>query len=143
MTVADIQTDEENIAIAVPWIKRCIAAGVATEVELGRLEGGEAGLRQIEGTIFTDPTKAEHFLKEYVPSKTWFGWSLTARTGAHILAPCVGNRHGSYKPFPGGPESQWDLKLLEKLSTQFKGRIPICAHGVCFSTNPDCKSRRD
>jgi hypothetical protein len=41
-------------------------AGVATEVELGRLEGGEAGLRQIEGTIFTDPSKAEVFLKEYV-----------------------------------------------------------------------------
>jgi fructose/tagatose bisphosphate aldolase len=41
-------------------------AGVATEVELGRLEGGEAGLRQIEGTIFTDPTKAETFLKESV-----------------------------------------------------------------------------
>ena len=39
-------------------------AGVATEVELGRLEGGEAGLRQIEGTIFTDPSKAEVFLKE-------------------------------------------------------------------------------
>ena len=44
-----------------------IIAGVATEVELGRLEGGEAGLRQIEGTIFTDPSKAETFLKEYVP----------------------------------------------------------------------------
>ena len=57
-------TDEENIAIAVPWIKRCHAAGVATEVELGRLEGGEAGLRQISGSIMTDPTKAEKFLKE-------------------------------------------------------------------------------
>jgi hypothetical protein len=30
------------------------------------LEGGEAGLRQIEGNIFTDPSKAETFLKEYV-----------------------------------------------------------------------------
>lgn len=59
------QTDDENIAIAVPWIKRCVAAGVATEVELGRLEGGEAGLRQIEGTIMTDPSKAEVFLKRY------------------------------------------------------------------------------
>jgi len=108
-------TDEENISIAVPWIKRCVAAGVATEVELGRLEGGEAGLRQIEGTIFTDPSKAETFLKQ---------------TGAHILAPCVGNRHGSYKPFKGGPESQWDLKLLKTLCDQFKGRIPVCAHGT-------------
>lgn len=57
------------------------------------------------------------------------------RTGAHILAPCVGNRHGSYKPFKGGPESQWDLKLLEKLAVQFKGRIPICAHGVSSFTS--------
>jgi fructose-bisphosphate aldolase class II len=59
-----VQTDDENISIAIPWIKRCHAAGVATEVELGRLEGGEAGLRQIEGTIMTDPTKAETFMKE-------------------------------------------------------------------------------
>lgn len=42
-------------------------AGVATEVELGRLEGGEAGLRDVSGTIFTDPSKAENFLKQYVP----------------------------------------------------------------------------
>lgn len=62
--VVDAQTDEENIALAVPWIKRCLAAGVATEVELGRLEGGEAGLREVSGTIFTDPTKAETFLKQ-------------------------------------------------------------------------------
>ena len=58
--------------LLVSWIitakaKANEVAGVATEVELGRLEGGEAGLRQIEGTIFTDPTKAEHFLKEYIP----------------------------------------------------------------------------
>jgi fructose-bisphosphate aldolase class II len=58
------KTDEENIALAVPWIKRCLAAGVATEVELGRLEGGEAGLREVSGTIYTDPTKAETFLKQ-------------------------------------------------------------------------------
>lgn len=46
------------------WIARCHAAGVATEVELGRLEGGEAGLRVVTGTVFTDPKKAEAFMKE-------------------------------------------------------------------------------
>lgn len=59
-------TDEENIAIAVPYIKRCRAAGVATEVELGRLEGGEAGLREITGAMLTDPANAEEFMKAYV-----------------------------------------------------------------------------
>lgn len=61
-------TDEENIAIAVPYIKRCRAAGVATEVELGRLEGGEAGLREITGAMLTDPANAEEFMKAYVAS---------------------------------------------------------------------------
>jgi len=105
-------TDEENISIAVPFIKRCNAQGISTEVELGRLEGGEAGLRVITGEVMTDPGKAEVFMKE---------------TGANILAPCVGNRHGSYVPF-GGPS--WRMDLLETLASQFKGRIPICAHGT-------------
>jgi fructose-bisphosphate aldolase class II len=37
---------------------------VATEVELGRLEGGEAGLREITGSMLTEPDKAEAFMKE-------------------------------------------------------------------------------
>lgn len=57
-------TDEENIAIARPWIERCNGLGIATEVELGRLEGGEAGLREITGAMLTDPEKAEEFVKK-------------------------------------------------------------------------------
>ncbi|WRT70739.1 uncharacterized protein IL334_007737 [Kwoniella shivajii] len=106
-------TEEENIAIAVPYIKRCVAAGVATEVELGRLEGGEAGLREITGGMLTDPENAEHFMEE---------------TGAHILAPSYGNLHGSYK-FIGGPK--YRLEILKDLQKRFKGRIPyVCAHGT-------------
>lgn len=56
-------TEEENIAIARPWIERCNKLGIATEVELGRLEGGEAGLREISGAMLTDPAKAEAFMK--------------------------------------------------------------------------------
>ena len=47
-----------------PYIKRCIAQGIATEVELGRLEGGEAGVREITGEMLTDPSKAEVFMRE-------------------------------------------------------------------------------
>lgn len=56
-------TDEENVAIARPWIERCNRLGIATEVELGRLEGGEAGLREITGAMLTEPGKAEAFMK--------------------------------------------------------------------------------
>jgi fructose-bisphosphate aldolase class II len=60
------QTEEENIAIAVPFIKRCNAQGISTEVELGRLEGGEAGVREITGEMLTDPSKAEVFMQRCV-----------------------------------------------------------------------------
>ncbi len=56
-------TDEENIAEAKPWVDRARKAGVAVEVELGRLEGGEAGLRMISGAKMTDPKKADAFMK--------------------------------------------------------------------------------
>lgn len=56
-------TDEENIAIARPFIERANKLGIATEVELGRLEGGEAGLREISGAMLTDPENAEQFMK--------------------------------------------------------------------------------
>lgn len=57
-----VQTDEENIAISKPFIDRCHALGISTEVELGRLEGGEAGLREITGGMLTNPDNAEHFI---------------------------------------------------------------------------------
>lgn len=56
------QTDEENIIISKPFIDRCHALGIATEVELGRLEGGEAGLREITGGMLTNPDNAENFI---------------------------------------------------------------------------------
>ena len=39
---------------------------MSVEVELGRLEGGEAGLREITGGMLTDPDKAQVFMKEQV-----------------------------------------------------------------------------
>ena len=78
-------TDEENMAEVKPHIERATRAGVPVEVELGRLEGGEAGLRTITDAQLTDPTRAERFMKE---------------TGAVILAPSIGNLHGKYLKEP-------------------------------------------
>ncbi|CAK9780302.1 aldolase [Cutaneotrichosporon oleaginosum] len=107
-------TDAENVALARPWIQRCKRLGIATEVELGRLEGGEAGLREIEGGMLTDPDKAEAFMDA---------------TGADILAPSIGNLHGSYKYVSGGP--QFRQEILEALHARF-GRGPpfLCLHGT-------------
>ncbi|KIY44670.1 aldolase [Fistulina hepatica ATCC 64428] len=104
------ETDEENIEIARPYVERALKAGVAVEVELGRLEGGEAGLRMISDAKLTDPAKAETFMKG---------------TGALILAPSIGNLHGSYI---NGPKFRQDI--LKALSAKFAGKIPLCLHGT-------------
>jgi hypothetical protein len=41
-------------------------------VELGRLEGGEAGVREITGEMLTDPSKAEVFMRECVSESRRF-----------------------------------------------------------------------
>lgn len=60
--VSSLQNDEENISIAKPYVDRAHKCGIAVEVELGRLEGGEAGLRMISDAKLTDPTKAKSFM---------------------------------------------------------------------------------
>lgn len=105
------ETDEENIEEARPWVERARKVGVAVEVELGRLEGGEAGLRMISGAKLTDPAKADAFI---------------TGTGATILAPSIGNLHGSYINPPN-----FNQEILRQLRTTFKSRgIPICLHGT-------------
>jgi fructose-bisphosphate aldolase class II len=94
-----VQTDEKNIAVARPYIERAKNAGIAVEVELGRLEGGEAGLRMISDAKLTDPKKAETFIREHVAQFTTFTTMtdvMANRSGANILAPSIGNLHGSY-----------------------------------------------
>ncbi|KAF9467684.1 ketose-bisphosphate aldolase [Collybia nuda] len=103
-------TDEENIAIARPYVERARNVGVAVEVELGRLEGGEAGLRMISDAKLTNPGKAEIFMRE---------------TGAIILAPSIGNLHGSYINPPN-----FRQEILKDLKKVFYGKVPICLHGT-------------
>ncbi|EJF61029.1 aldolase [Dichomitus squalens LYAD-421 SS1] len=104
------QTDEENIALARPYVERAEKLGVAVEVELGRLEGGEAGLRMISDAKLTRPEGARAFMEG---------------TGARILAPSIGNLHGSYI---NGPKFRQDI--LKDLQQTFKGAIPLCLHGT-------------
>ncbi|KAF8907037.1 aldolase [Gymnopilus junonius] len=104
------ETDEENIAIAKPYVERARKAGIVVEVELGRLEGGEAGLRMISDAKLTDPAKAKAFMEG---------------TGAIVLAPSIGNLHGSYINPPN-----FRQQILKDLHAEFKSKIPLCLHGT-------------
>ncbi|EKM76259.1 hypothetical protein AGABI1DRAFT_78657 [Agaricus bisporus var. burnettii JB137-S8] len=104
------ETDEENIGIARPYVERAKKCGIPVEVELGRLEGGEAGLRVISDSKLTDPRKAETFIKE---------------TGATILAPSIGNLHGSYLRPPN-----FRLEIVRELRKTLGDQVPICLHGT-------------
>ncbi|TFK45310.1 aldolase [Heliocybe sulcata] len=103
-------TDEENIAIARPYVERATKLGIPVEVELGRLEGGEAGLRMISDAKLTNPQKAKEFIEG---------------TGATILAPSIGNLHGKYINPPNFRQD-----ILQHLGDTFEGTVPICLHGT-------------
>ncbi|EJD00009.1 aldolase [Fomitiporia mediterranea MF3/22] len=103
-------TDEENIALARPHVERATKFGVAVEVELGRLEGGEAGLRMISDAKLTNPEKAQTFMTQ---------------TDAAILSPSIGNLHGSYLNPPN-----FRQEILKDLRSRFNGKVPLCLHGT-------------
>ncbi|KAI9353210.1 aldolase [Zopfochytrium polystomum] len=104
-------TDEENIALTKVHVARATAAGVVVEAELGRLEGGEAGLRVVTDAQLTNPEGALTFLES---------------TGTKILSPSVGNLHGIYlKP----PAFRHDI--LETLRDMCEPRgYFLCLHGT-------------
>ena len=92
MIDGSIMEEAENVAICARNIKRAHELGISIEVEMGRIEGGEDGLPNVDlGTIFTNPEDAKRFMEE---------------TGADFLAPSFGNIHGGYGP--GGAEKSWD-----------------------------------
>lgn len=53
------ESDEENLAMAKPYCERAASLGMVVEVELGRLAGGEAGVRTIDEGALTKPAKGE------------------------------------------------------------------------------------
>ncbi|PFH48511.1 hypothetical protein AMATHDRAFT_149714 [Amanita thiersii Skay4041] len=104
------ETDEENVLLSRPYVQRAHEMGIAVEVELGRMEGGEAGLRTISDAKLTDPAKAELYMRG---------------TGANILAPSIGNLHGKYINPPNFRQD-----ILKDLKAMAKGKIHLCLHGT-------------
>ena len=87
---------DENVAVCRQTVDLARKKGIAIEVEMGRIEGGEDGLPTINsGTVMTKPEDASTFMQ---------------KTGAHFLAPSFGNIHGGYPP--GGAEEAWDMNRL-------------------------------
>lgn len=88
----DAATLDENddVALCAENVRRASRVGITVEVEIGRIEGGEDGLPNVDqGAIHTDPQRAREFM---------------SKTGAHFLAPSFGNIHGGYPP--GGLRSR-------------------------------------
>lgn len=107
-------TDEDNIRAAKPHCQRAKKLGMAVEVELGRLSGGEDGVATIEEGALTDPKKAERFLTEL---------------DVELLAPSIGNIHGRYVNPP-----DFRLELLDELQSKVgpgtKSDSMIVLHGT-------------
>ncbi|CAO1636968.1 unnamed protein product [Sympodiomycopsis kandeliae] len=108
-------TDEENIAMALPHCQRASKLGMAVEVELGRLAGGEAGVRSIDEGALTKVEKAEKFLSEL---------------GAQMLAPSIGNIHGRYVNPPN-----FDLDRLQRLQDSVGPSTKTGAYIVMHGTD--------
>ena len=95
MVDASTMEPEDNIKSCREIVRRANAKGIAIEAEMGRIEGGEDGLPNVDlESIMTRPEQARDFVRE---------------TGVQFLAPAFGNIHGSYDP--RGPEATWNLSL--------------------------------
>lgn len=75
--------------------------------------------------------EGNNFWEQKLPCSSQNQAVADLRTGADILAPSIGNLHGSYKFLPGGPQFDWSI--LEDLQKRF-GSSPdgpyLCMHGT-------------
>lgn len=53
------ETDEDNIAMAKPYVERATKLGITVKVELRRLAGGEDRVRTIDEGALTKPSKGK------------------------------------------------------------------------------------
>ncbi|PYH32295.1 class II fructose-bisphosphate aldolase [Aspergillus neoniger CBS 115656] len=105
--------EAENVALCASTVARAHECGMAVEVELGRIEGGEDGHPNMDlGSVMTRPGDAREFLEA---------------TQADFLAPSFGNVHGGYGVV--GAEGCWDLELLQQIEEAVPS-TPLVLHGT-------------
>ncbi|CAN6624194.1 hypothetical protein TRVA0_009S02960 [Trichomonascus vanleenenianus] len=88
---------------------------VATEAELGRIDGAEDGVLPSAAKIqalITKPEEASSYVND---------------TGVTMLAPSFGNIHGDYHC---DPREVIDFGALEKIRDALAGSVPIVLHGT-------------
>jgi fructose-bisphosphate aldolase class II len=103
----------ENLARTTELVKYCHGLNIATEAEPGRINGGEAGVKDtgdLEG-ILTTPEEALQFIA----------------TGIDFLAPAIGNVHGAYN---GVENIQLDFPRLASIREASRGKVTIVMHGT-------------
>lgn len=113
--VIDASTSEPevNIRTCKAYVEKADAKVVCVEAEMGRIEGGEDELPNVDlESIMTAPSEASRFIKS---------------TGVHFLAPAFGNIHGGYGS--GGAEKVWDLERLQKIH-EVVPETPLTLHGT-------------
>lgn len=132
MVDASTSEPEENIRTCKAYVQRAAAKGISIEAEMGRIEGGEDGLPNVDmETLLTKPDEAEQFMRE---------------TGVHFLAPSFGNIHGGYGP--GGADAAWDLERLAAIHSAVGSEVPLALHGThpvsdeLFRKAIDCGMRK-
>ena len=93
MVDASTSNPEANIQYCAEIARRAKENGMTVEAEMGRINGGEDGLKTVDmEVLYTDPEFARDFVE---------------KTGVQFLAPSFGNVHG---PYPGGgAEKFWQL----------------------------------
>jgi fructose-bisphosphate aldolase, class II len=85
--------EQGNIDYVKSVVEKAREKNICIEAEIGRMEGCEDGLPDLDlDAIYTNPDAAKDFVET---------------TGVHFLAPSFGNVHGPYPP--GGAEKHWQL----------------------------------
>jgi fructose-bisphosphate aldolase class II len=109
-------SEEDNVKLTKTFAIECAKRGIATEAELGRIDGGEDGVMGDEDieALMTKPEDAVAYIKE---------------TGVNMLAPSFGNIHGDYPP--EGPEAFVKFNVLKDVKKALEShKIPIVLHGT-------------